>query len=124
MNHRNPMFHPNRRHFIKGYVTPEQLVGDIKRCTWTLCSGFRWSSILLLNDALSEDGYAEYAVIKLTPTDTIPLRGQMIETLTTDWFEHADLVAHLRRYEAEGSGFQLGEYIQRPHPEGPCHACA
>jgi hypothetical protein len=48
----------------------------------------------------------------------------MIESLTIDWIEQPKLVEMLKGYEAEGSTLRLGEYVQRPHPEGPCHACA
>jgi hypothetical protein len=58
-----------------------QLVDDVVRCTWTLCTGFLFEGLLFLNDSLSEDGAQEYAVVR---------EGRQIESITVSWLSRGE----------------------------------
>lgn len=50
---------------------------------WTLCTGFELGGYLYLNDAFSEDGAQEYAVVK-RPSEADPVFRQ-VESITFSW---------------------------------------
>jgi len=56
--------------------TFEELADKLLNYGWTLCTGFEYGGYLFLNDATSEDGAQEYAVIK---------DGFQIESWTCSW---------------------------------------
>lgn len=74
------MLHEDRRFGI--FNLPDDLseaLAEFSRCgTWTLCTGFRWRTLLLLNDSLSEDGAQEYAIVR-------EATGEQLESLTVSW---------------------------------------
>jgi hypothetical protein len=75
------MIHDKRRFGIVTVASVGQLVEDLKEHSWTLCTGFALQDLLLLNDAFSEDGAQEYAVIR---------QGRQIESLTVSWMSRAE----------------------------------
>ena len=74
------MMHTNRRWNVGTLKGSEELAEHISEngCTWTLCTGFRVGHFLWLNDATSEDGAGEYAVID-------EHTGLQVESITASW---------------------------------------
>jgi hypothetical protein len=96
--------------------------------SWTMCTGFRWRSLLFLNDATSGDGAQEYAVIRegvdgseqvesLTMSWGITLEdfAKIVEQLDADPDEYWDAIAAVTRVPFEPN---------LNHPEGSCAHCA
>lgn len=77
------MMHRNRRHRIKELATLEELADKLTNYSWTVCCGFRVGDLILLNDATSEDGAQEFAVIR---------DGRQIESLTASWMKEARML--------------------------------
>lgn len=80
----------------------EEAVREIRRCsTWTLCTAWSWGGLVLLNDATSEDGAFELAVVVVDPepvrrVDTIEARAYaQVESLTAGWMTKERLVETL-----------------------------
>jgi hypothetical protein len=61
------MYHKQRRWCVAPAASAEELARTLTDRTWTLCTGFRLGNYLSLNDATSEDGTGECAVVKRTP---------------------------------------------------------
>lgn len=78
------MIHKKRRYNVANETDLDKLVGSLTRNSWCLCAGFRIGGLLLLNDAFSEDGAQEYAVIREAD-------GAQLESLTVSWMEPAGL---------------------------------
>lgn len=82
------MMHRNRRWVVNSVATMEELADMLTQRTWTLCSGFcveGHGGYLFLNDATSEDGAGEYAVIRGTVGDSTWLQ---VESITFSWCDH------------------------------------
>jgi hypothetical protein len=114
------MMHSKRRHRVKAYATAIELAHDLLNMTWTTCSGFSWGSLVLLNDATSEDGAQEYGVLR---------NGRQIESLTVSWMDDSkvgvvQLETLLTKLDRDGSTVDLGPGAVREHEAGDCHACA
>jgi hypothetical protein len=73
------MMHHRRRFAVKDYTDAQVLARDLVTMSWTLCTGFRFQGLLFLNDATSEDGAFEVAVIE-------EKSGRQIESVTFGWF--------------------------------------
>ena len=58
------MMHKSRTWCIFPIATKEDLAHKLAESTWCLCTAFEIGDYLFLNDATSEDGAAEYAVVK------------------------------------------------------------
>lgn len=75
------MWHSKRLWSVGNVATAEELAEKLTNHTHCLCTGFRCGGYLFLNDSLSEDGSAEYAVLK--PLDDGTYR--QIESITFGW---------------------------------------
>jgi hypothetical protein len=75
------MIHASRRFPLVEVDRVGQVVDDVKKCTWTLCTGFSFQGLLFLNESFSEDGAQEYAVVR---------DGQQIASLTVAWISRAE----------------------------------
>lgn len=86
------MIHKARRYNVADETSLDDLVAKLTRNSWCLCNGFRIGGLLILNDAFSEDGAQEFAVIRESD-------GAQLESLTVSWMEppalHAALAALL-----------------------------
>lgn len=120
------MMHSKRPHQIATASTPQEIHDKLKRFSWTLCTGFRWKSLLLLNDSTSEDAIQEYGLIKLAPGRED--QGIQIDSLTVSWMKQEEFVAFLEKAEAEEYGtsaFSYGPWEARVHGDGrTCSRCA
>jgi hypothetical protein len=104
--------------------------------SWCLCTGFRvivdGVEILALNDAFSEDGAQEFAILR---------NGEQAESLTISWYPSTDRNGTPREYDLRAGevdllhdlcGIARGEIKtgfqnmkpMLPHPDGSCPLCA
>lgn len=103
----------------------DELAARLQSIVQTLCTGYRWNGLLLLNDATSEDGAQEYAVIREST-------GRQIESLTCSWYETPDRLAADLRALADGTHWAPLEEdahsnrveVSLNHGEQPCRYCA
>ena len=58
------MMHKKRRWCVGPVENAEALAEKLTQHSWTLCTGFELLGYLFLNDATSEDGAQEYAVVR------------------------------------------------------------
>lgn len=115
------MLHSNRWHRVAVVDDLPELAEKVTQRTWTLCSGFRYRNLLFLNDAFSEDGAQEYAVVRLV--DGHP--PTQVESYTCSWMKPEDFVRYVERALQPGWIAPMGvELDLRAHPEGVCRACA
>ena len=130
------MFHRNRKWSVAdmtedlkarwdcaGLCDDEALAKMLVHQTWCLCTGFRLGGYLYLNDSTSEDGAAEYAIVK-------EATGIQVESITFGWTTDAKAVATIQEISA-------GKYDRENYGGGPsnsariessahhtCHLCA
>ena len=59
------MMNDQRAYRIVDVTTAKELAENLSTPgrTWCLCTAFRYKGLLFLNDAFSEDGAQEYAVV-------------------------------------------------------------
>jgi hypothetical protein len=110
------MMHKHRRHRITTVNDFATLAEKLTQHSWTMCTGFKCGSLILLCDASSEDGAQEYAVIR---------NDRQIESITCSWMEADKLQAMLEHLDKHGSALGPGTLVEiKPHPEGSCSRCA
>jgi len=115
------MLHVNRVWCVQEWTgTLEELAGKMTGTTWVLCTGIRWKTLLLLNDATSEVGAQEHAVLDAGTFE-------QIESLTVSRMKPLRLEGFLRELTAEGSeeslsteGFDPDRQIQTLKEHGRC----
>jgi hypothetical protein len=117
------MMHHRRRYQVRDIPTDEELATELQRCTWGGCTGFRRAGYLWLNDAFSEDGAQEYAVIREAD-------WQQVESVTVSWCsgqELLDLILtmdELADAQAWSSpNMPRREQIETPKQHGHCWLC-
>lgn len=119
------MMHKNRPHNVAPEACLAILVGKLAEHTWTMCSGFSWKSLTLLNDSMGPEGAQEYTVLR---------DGKEIESLTVSWYDPAELETALRNLDAFGAvkpeyvetmgPGRLVELIPHPSPGEYCPHCS
>jgi hypothetical protein len=87
------MLHPNRVFNIAPVARAAALAERLTERAWTLCTGFHRGDLLFLNDSISENSAAEYAVIH---------NGRQIESVTFGW------CAQVRAGDHRGNACWLG----------------
>ncbi len=86
--------------------------------TWCLCYAFRYKGLLFLNDAFSEDGAQEYAVVRESD-------NQQIESITFSWISIATAKRSIEQLEAGVAYPGPVVNLNTTHPvDGPCRFCA
>jgi hypothetical protein len=118
------MMHRHRSWSISVVTTPEDLASELTRCTWCLCAGFRIGAYLFLNDATSEDGAQEYAVVHVRDHEHV-----QIESITVSWTTQEKLLAMIR--DALAGQWDRNDFAQvvdvrmdSQENHGRCHLCA
>jgi hypothetical protein len=116
-------YHQKRVWVVTEERSAPELAAALAHRIWTTCTGFRHAGYLFLNDATSENGAQEYAVVK-------EATGQQVESLTVSWMEYPQVLAHITAATAgEYDDLNLGVVdlagrCQSPAEHGRCHACA
>lgn len=125
-------------------ATIDQIAQTLHARTQTLCTGFRVTgaersaegagracpaAAFILNDAFSEDGAQEYAVVRvLDRVSPQTYRVVLTESITVSWIDRAERVAELLRQAMApgaptyGVPFTLTVQIDAPYPH--CGHCA
>lgn len=112
-----------RRHRITNTETSAELADLLTGESWTLCTGFRTpAGTLWLNDSTSEDGAAEFAVLRETSRGS----WRQIESVTVSWIERGKLLELAERID-RGDLDDNSARVARPqldHSEASCELCA
>lgn len=93
--------------------------------THTLCTAFRLpNGTVLVNDATSEDGAGEWAVLVPEPGETY----RQVESITFGWMPPVlalRTLRALRRATLADFTYEIARGVRlNPHPDGPCPLCA
>ena len=111
------MIHDKRVFRVTRIDDADELAAALTERSTTLCTAFAHADLLFANDAFSEDGAQEFAVIR---------DGRQIESLTASWMttqRMREIIASL----VSGVGTDMGPAVLRTnHPAGPnrCQLCA
>lgn len=92
-------------------ATEEELAEKLTQHTWTLCAAFKIRDLLFLNDSLSEDGAAEFAVVR---------GDRQIESITFGWCTEEQAREYIRRLLKGDLVSPVGRVAPRYHPRGTC----
>ena len=115
------MIHRNRVWNVKEYDDAAELAHKLTQFTWTLCSGFSHRGILYLNDSFSEDGAAEFGVVREAD-------GVQFESVTFGWMAESDALKTILGYTESQPDFNFGTLNlskSLAHPVGSqCERCA
>src|SRR5690554_121999 len=82
------VWHTDRHWGISTIQTATELASLLTEHSWTLCTGFRWNGYLFLNDATSEDGAQEFAVIREADM-------AQVESITASWMSRERMLDFL-----------------------------
>ena len=124
------MMHTRRRWSVSEIETPTQLAFMLSAQTNTPCSGFTvegFPSYLFLNDAGSENGAQEYAVVKAI--DKAAARSyRQVESITFSWCTPEDALAHIKavldgRYDDVDYAYDVEPKIEPAAEHEPCPLC-
>lgn len=114
-------FHQSRRWSVVPIEEAAQLAHLLTERTWTCCQGFRHAGYLYLNDATSEDGAQEYAVIREAD-------GRQVESITFSWLDTERAVEHIANITSGELCEDLGSFdLSRIEPFADhrrCRHCA
>lgn len=97
----------------------EELCRILTSRTMTCCTAFRFGRFLFLNDATSEDGAQEYAVLR--PEGSAWLQ---VESITFSWISQADAVQRLKEVMG-GDEVPMGTWRPNiePYDRHSCQLC-
>ena len=120
------MFHKKRVWCVSPVGSAEELAEKITQHSWTLCTGFQIDGYLFLNDATSEDGAQEYAVVKCPANPGEPYR--QVESLTMSWCTQEKALESIRRtlageFDEAGCAASVEPKLETPAVHGHCHLC-
>lgn len=117
--------HQKRRWYVQPVSSAEDLAEKLTEHSWTLCTGFHLGGYLFLNDATSENGAQEYAVLK-------PLSegGHVqVESITFSWCTRDQALELIRevlagKFDAEAAFGPVFPALDTPEAHGRCPLCA
>ena len=117
--------HRKRRWYVQPASSAEDLAEKLTEHSWTLCTGFSLGGYTFLNDATSEDGAQEYAVLKRRR------RGGFVqvESITFSWCTRGQAFALIRdvlagKFDAEAAFGTVSPALDTPEAHGRCPLCA
>jgi hypothetical protein len=111
------MIHTKRAFQVRRIDDLDELARALTEQSWTLCTAFAHADLILANDAFSEDGAQEFAVIRA---------GHQVESLTASWMTTERMRAIIADL-VKGGGVDMGAVTLRTdHPASPdhCRYCA
>lgn len=127
------MLHDRRLHSVLNVLSAEDLASRLTGKTWCLCIGFRLGDLLFLNDATSEDGAPEWAVMRPLVSSGLPgvddhhpaIPCVQVESITFGWMTLASALDTIQRLQDGRLCTPMGRYtLKLDHPAGPCAHCA
>lgn len=123
------MMHSNRVWCVTPKESPAEVARLLTETTWTLCTAIELSCYLFLNDATSEDGAQEYAVLKRPTAPGGPC--VQVESITFGWCDEARAFDYIRRvvageFDASDFAFAVQPRLETPaeHKARYCRLCA
>jgi hypothetical protein len=119
------MIHVKRHYRVVTLATIPELAEKLTRHSWCLCNGFQLAAaaaqgldLLFLNDAFSEDGAQEFAVINR-------MTGRQVESLTCSWMTTEECETAIQRLVSGDTSGDMGPCTPLTnHPTGTCNHCA
>lgn len=119
------MMHDKRTWCVAPVDSAEELARKLTEMTWTLCTAFELEGYLFINDATSEDGAGEFAVVKRRGDGTF----LQVESVTFSWCSYEDALEHIRRAitgqdDANDFAKPVTPQLESPEEHGRCHLCA
>lgn len=112
MWHRKRIWGPPQR-----VDSADDLAEKVTEHTWTLCQAFEHRNYFYLNDATSEDGAQEYAVVK---------RGErgfsQVESITFSWCRREEALLYINEASA-GKYDDSGVPVFPRFDDSPNHRC-
>ncbi len=117
------MMHFNRVWSVREIGSAEELAEKLSSLTWCCCQAFSIGNYLWLNDATSEDGAQEYAVLKREGDRLI-----QIESFTMSWMDHNAILECIRETLAGKDDHhdfrqEVTAALQTPTEHGSCRHC-
>lgn len=117
------MIHDKRVWCVIDVNDPKKLAELLTEYTNTLCTGFRYSGYLYLNDSLSENGAQEYGIVREHD-------GKQVESITFSWCTREESLEYILdisagKYDNQAwdSGITIGKQIQTMEQHGRCPLC-
>lgn len=120
------MMHKKRTWSVSQVASVDELADKLVNHTWTTCSGFYvagHSEYYFLNDSTSEDGAAEFAVVRTDGGSTF----KQVESITFSWCTVEKAREYILRAlagEFDADGWNCGVLLIDASPQHRCHACA
>ncbi len=119
------MMHSKRTWCVAPVDSAEDLARKLTEMTWTLCTAFELEGYLFINDATSEDGAGEFAVVKRCGEASF----LQVESVTFSWCSYEDALEHIRRAitgqdDANDFAKPVTPQLESPEEHGRCHLCA
>jgi hypothetical protein len=121
--------HAHRRFSVSSVASAEELAHMLTERTWCLCSGFYvqgHENYLFLNDATSEDGAGEFAVIAGALGADLHVQ---IESITMSWCDFDQALGYIRdalagRMDANDFARPVTLHLETPEQHQRCPLCA
>jgi hypothetical protein len=117
------MIHTSRRYRIVDVASAAELAEKLTQHSWCGCNGFRLGAFLYLNDAFSENGAQEFAVVRESD-------GAQVDSVTFSWCKEdkaREIIERVESDEAAGKSVAFQHLTMNyvtAHPPGPCRLCA
>lgn len=100
------MMHANRVFSVSNVGTAEELADKLTNYSWCLCNGFRLGGLLFLNDATSEDGAGEFAVVE-------EATRRQVESITFSWCSKDEALKYINDLVGGEPGIDMGKISNR-----------
>ncbi len=119
------MMHKHRTWSVTSVESAEELTLKLTEHNWTLCTAFELRGYLFLNDATSEDGAQEYAIVKRLSDGTF----LQVESVCFGWCDFGRALELIRR-ATEGRDDRnvfataVSPRLETPEEHGRCPRCA
>ena len=109
------MIHTSRLYAVSEVDSAEDLASKLTTMSWTLCTAFELEGLLFANDAFSEDGAQEYAVVR---------GGRQVDSVTFSWCTTERALAIIAEL-LSGAGEDLGSVeLRLERRDHRCPLCA
>ncbi len=99
----------------------ELLAEKLTQYSWCLCNAFRIGGYLFLNDATSEDGAHEFAIVRESDM-------KQVESITFSWTNRDKALDYINKAIAgemcEGFGYVNPKHVTINNTAHRCHLCA
>lgn len=115
------VMHRSRRWGVTRRTT-EELAELLSSSTWCLCTGIETDGgSIWLNDATSEDGAQEYAVLRL-----LDGKWRQVESITVSWCSTEKLLEYAGRADRgdfDGERYDTVDELRLERRHRPCRHC-